>query len=187
MLPRVRSCMTVLALSASVWAAEPSDPAAARAQLQVGYDLKEKGRTNILFDYDSAKLMARDELELRLAVDRRLFTNGDGVAGASGFASPEGRSDYNTRLSLARAAAIIQAVRDAFGETLALTKIRGLGFGEDAALRAGLLNPPGKSEGERQRILREAAAEWPNWRKVELRVQGVLVARVMGRGAGGPP
>ena len=44
MLPRVRFCMTVLALSASAWAAEPSDPAAARAQLQIGYDLKEKGR-----------------------------------------------------------------------------------------------------------------------------------------------
>ena len=143
--------------------------------------------TSILFDYDSAKLMARDELELRLAVDRRLFTHGEGVAGASGFASPEGRSDYNLRLSLARAAAITQAVRDAFGEALTLTKIRGRGFGEEAALRAGLLNPPGKSEGETQRILREAASEWPNWRKVELRVEGVLVARVMGRGAGGPP
>jgi outer membrane protein OmpA-like peptidoglycan-associated protein len=143
--------------------------------------------TNILFDYDSAKLMARDEFELRLAVDRRLFTHGEAVAAASGFASPEGRPDYNMSLSQARASAIIQAVRDAFGEALALTKIRGLASGEEAALRAGLLDPPGKTDGERDRILREAASEWPKWRKVELRVEGLLVASVMGRGAGGPP
>jgi outer membrane protein OmpA-like peptidoglycan-associated protein len=143
--------------------------------------------TAILFDYDSAKLMARDELELRLAVDRRLFTEGDGVAGASGFASPEGRPDYNMRLSLARASAVVQAVRDAFGDALTLSKIRGLGFGEDAALRSGLLNPPGQSDDEKQRILRESASEWPRWRKVDLVVEGILIARVMGRGAGGPP
>ena len=44
MLPRVRIGFTVLALSASALATEPSDPAAARAQLQIGYDLKAKGR-----------------------------------------------------------------------------------------------------------------------------------------------
>jgi outer membrane protein OmpA-like peptidoglycan-associated protein len=143
--------------------------------------------TEILFDYDSAKLMARDQLELRLAVDRRLFTDGDGVAGSSGFASPEGRPDYNMRLSLARASAVIQAVRDAFGDALTLSKIRGLGFGEDPALRSGLLNPPGQSDEDTQRILRESASEWPKWRKVDLYVEGILIARVMGRGAGGPP
>ena len=90
--------------------------------------------TEILFDYDSATLMARDEFELRLAVDRRLFTEADGMAAASGFASPEGRDNYNSTLSAARAEAVVQAVRDAFGNGLALTRIRQFGFGEGPAL-----------------------------------------------------
>jgi hypothetical protein len=37
-------CATIVTSSALAGAAEPSDPTAARAQLQIGYDLKEKGK-----------------------------------------------------------------------------------------------------------------------------------------------
>ena len=144
--------------------------------------------TQVLFDYDSATLMGRDELELRLAVDRRLFTQGDGTAAASGFASPEGQPDYNMTLSKARALAVKQATLDAFGADLTLKNLDAEGFGEGPAINEGsLIDPPGKTSAEQKLVQQEALDDWPAWRKVELRVQGILVARVMGRAGGGPP
>ena len=147
--------------------------------------------THILFDYDSATLKSRDELELRLAVDRRLFTQPEGASVfVAGYASPEGRESYNQTLSEARATAVQQAIRDAFGADLTLrpNALKVVGFGEDPAINEGhLLNPPGDTEEERATIRKQSVNDWPLWRKVDLRVRGVLVVRVMARGAGGTP
>ena len=140
--------------------------------------------TEILFDYNSSQLIDRDAIELKFAVDRYLFTVGNGTATSTGYASPEGNDDYNKALSLARARAMKIAVGDAFGKSLQVRAFTARGLGEEPARRAGLVNPPPKSPDEKARMKQEVQSEWWKWRKVELRVAGLLVARLLGRGAG---
>jgi len=93
--------------------------------------------TEILFDYNSSELINRDELELKMAVDRYLFTVGNGTATSTGYASPEGNDDYNQQLSAARAIAVKTAVRDAFGNSLQMTAFTPRGLGEVPAVKSG--------------------------------------------------
>ena len=142
---------------------------------------------DVLFDYNSAELNDRDQLELRLAVDRFLFTAADGSASSTGYTSPEGNVDYNLKLSAARAATVRQAVADAFGMALRVKSFTKTGLGEGPGVDAGLINPPAKDPSEKARMIQESHTEWPKWRKVDLRAEGILVARLMVRPGGATP
>jgi outer membrane protein OmpA-like peptidoglycan-associated protein len=146
-----------------------------------------------LFDVDSATLDAatRGWMEAQLAIDRALFeaTGGSGIA--EGYASPEATEDHNQKLSETRAQAVVQAVKDAFGSTLAIP-IQATGYGETPATEPNgtLLNPPDTpgqiaslSSDDRNRLFIEKKLHWPSWRRVDLTVNNALVVTVMGRGA----
>lgn len=145
----------------------------------------------MLFDEDSATLteVNRGWVEAQLAIDRALFEAPGGAGTSDGYASPEATLDHNQKLTEMRAEAIVLAVKDALGDASAIT-VKANGKGETPALDAGLLNPPDPPktlwalpETQRKRIEAEQANQWPLWRRVDLTVNGILVLRVMGRGA----
>lgn len=140
------------------------------------------------FDVDSAvvKPAARRELEATLAIDRALADATDVTLSAWGYASPERDAPYNQRLSQARAEAVIQAVRDAYGKTLAISSTRAVGLGEEPALREGHLHDPEASGIPLGQWIKEHPDEvrqWPQWRRVDLEIAGQVVAQIFVRPA----
>ena len=121
-------------------------------------------------------------LEIMLASERAMFDTADARLRAWGYASPEHTAPYNLALSQARADAIVQAVRDAFGTALSIKDMQSKGLGEAPAENAGLHDP----ESLRLTVAQFNAqfptevAEWPQWRRVDLDVEGTLVASVGG-------
>jgi hypothetical protein len=145
----------------------------------------------VLFDVDSATLdpVNRGWMETRLAIDRALFEAAGGGGTAEGYASPEATEDHNQKLSEMRAQAVVQATKDALGQAL-VVPLTPTGKGEGRAIKAGLLNPPDPPtspaqwpSAKQKQLAVEQRTSWPSWRKVDLTVNGLLVVRVMGRGA----
>ncbi len=148
----------------------------------------------MLFDEDSATLsdVNRGWVEAQLATDRALFEAPGGSGTSEGYASPEATVDHNQKLTEMRAEAIVLAVKDAFGD-VSVIPIKPTGYGEEPATdskRGALLNPPDPpktafslSKDDQDRLHFEERRYWPGWRRVDLTVNGLLVLRVMGRGA----
>ena len=98
----------------------------------------------------------------------------------------------NQKLTEMRAKAVVQAVTDAFGSTSVITitaEGKGEGPATDKAI-GDLIDPPDPpatpaslSKSDQVLLNWERIHEWRLWRKVELTVRGLLVLRVMGRGA----
>jgi len=154
--------------------------------------------TPITFDVDSAELIGfqRVWFEWALAMDRALYTEGEGTLVARGFASPEASKDHNLKLSEARAFTIMQGIQDAFGSQLSVSDLnrKAEGLGEDPSEEPlpkgdGLLDPEAgppagmSAEAFKVRIHEEQRKFWPRWRRVDVIVNGVVSVRVMGRGA----
>jgi|GEM_PF-6398162 len=95
-----------------------------------------------------------------------------------GFASPEHTAQYNLDLSQRRADAVVLAIRDAFGAALQVDPIPAKGLGEEFALRndPSLLNPPDPLGYWAERHP-EQRAKWPQWRRVDLEIEGIVLAR----------
>jgi outer membrane protein OmpA-like peptidoglycan-associated protein len=147
-----------------------------------------------LFEVDSATLdlANRGWIEAQLAIDRTLFEVAGGSGTAEGYASPEATPGHNQKLTEMRAKAVVQAVTDAFGSTSVITiKPDGKGEGPATDKKIGnLIDPPDPpatpaslSKSDQILLNWERIHEWRLWRKVELTVRGLLVLRIMGRGA----
>ena len=147
-----------------------------------------------LFEVDSATLdlANRGWIEAQLATDRAFFEAAGGSGTAVGYASPEATVDHNQKLTEMRAKAVALAVSDAFGSTSVITiKAEGKGEGPATDKKIGnLIDPPDPpatpaslSKSDQLVLKWERIHEWRLWRKVELTVRGLLVLRVMGRGA----
>ncbi|MET0637724.1 MAG: hypothetical protein ABWZ25_16970 [Chitinophagaceae bacterium] len=121
-------------------------------------------------------------LETFLACERALFTNGDALIRAFGYTSPEHTAAHNLELSQKRADAVVQGIKDAFGNLLRVTSITAKGLGEEAGLRSdlSLLNPPDPI-GNWATSHPEQVKKWPDWRKVDIEVEGIVVARFQDR------
>ena len=138
------------------------------------------------FQVDSADLSAglpdgttpRYSLEILLAIERAMFDTVDARARAWGYASPEYTATYNLGLSQARADAVVQAVRDAYGPTLSIKDLQSQGLGEAPAETAGLHDPESLQLTVAQFTVQypDEVAEWPQWRRVDLDVEGTLIA-----------
>lgn len=156
-----------------------------------------------MFPYDSADLDAlrpgtdatgrmlfeRDLAEIRAVLDAR------GPAPLLlGFTSPEGPASHNYDLADDRVRAAAQAVQDALGPFSARPPCRGEGHGEYPAESNGELTvsgmkiaggglPDPETYGSMERFLRSrdawTAKYWPEWRRVDLFVEGELVGRMM--------
>lgn len=153
------------------------------------------GRANRVFGAffrkNSATLEGRNlsALEEALAIERAIFVSGGGHARAAGHASPEGPDNFG--LSQRRADNVIKVLQDAFGEELAVST-GGIGFGHNAALRAGLIRPedipPGPAGDEKRKLYRQQEATlFPLHRRVMLLVNGIMLIdiRVGKAGTGG--
>lgn len=106
--------------------------------------------------------------EEALAVERAIFVSGGGHARAAGHASPEGPNNW--ALSQRRADTVIQVLRDAFGDQLAVSAL-GVGYGDGAARAAGLT-------ADATDYRRNEPAVWVQYRVVMLWVSGVLLIEV---------
>ncbi len=133
-------------------------------------------------DIDTVLYIAstRSYLEVLLAIDRALFEVGNARVRAYGYASPEHTEKHNLDLSKRRAEAIIQATKDAFGSTLAVDVLTSEGLGEKPARDAGLLDPPDppmpRAQWQKQHA--DQVKQWPDWRRVDLVIEGQVVARI---------
>lgn len=151
-----------------------------------GYSTEEaffKGNSADIDESDSLSSLLgftpRAVLETFLATERMLFTNGDAQMTVLGYASPEHTAKYNLDLSQRRADAVALAIKDAFGPALQVTEIRSKGLGEEFALRndPGLLNPPDPI-GNWTKKHSDQEAKWPQWRRVDLEIEGIVIARL---------
>jgi outer membrane protein OmpA-like peptidoglycan-associated protein len=128
---------------------------------------------------------ARQSLEMVLAIDRALFDSSGGRMRTFGYASPEASKQFNKDLSQHRAEVVTQAVREAFGQDLQLDSIKSSGFGEETAEDpppdgGGLDDPPESqaSLAQWKKQHPDQVAKWPDWRRVDLVVEGQVVARI---------
>lgn len=121
-------------------------------------------------------------LETFLSCERALFTNGDSSIRSFGYASPENTTEYNLELSQKRADAIVQGIKDAFGNLLQSTSITAKGLGEEAGLRTdrSLLNPPNPI-GNWALSNPQQVQKWSFWRRVDIEVEGIVIARFQDR------
>lgn len=144
-----------------------------------------KRTIEVFFKVDSADLnvntggiTARYSLEVLLATERALFDGADARAYAWGYASPEHTAAHNLTLSQARADAVAQAVRDAFGPSLRIKDVGATGLGEAPAENSGLHDPEQSQLTLADFTARYSSevAQWPQWRRVDLAVEGILIA-----------
>jgi outer membrane protein OmpA-like peptidoglycan-associated protein len=142
-----------------------------------------KRQIQAFFDVDSAivRPSARRQFEAVLALDRALIDASSVTLTAWGYASPERDVSYNLRLSQARAEAVIQAVRDAFGTKLVVTSTRAIGLGEEPSEREGHLHDPEASGVPLSQFIKQHPDEvkqWPQWRRVDLEIAGRVLTQV---------
>ncbi|MEO7042606.1 MAG: hypothetical protein ABI035_10130, partial [Gemmatimonadaceae bacterium] len=126
--------------------------------------------------FDANGISPRYSLEVFLAIDRALFTVADLRLRVWGYASPEYTVPYNLGLSQARAAAVMQAVRDAFGPLLTVQDVVVTGLGEAPAEKNGLHDPETTPDFNTKYAYEKA--KWPDWRRVDLEVEGTIIARM---------
>ncbi|MPY59575.1 OmpA family protein [Streptomyces spongiae] len=140
-------------------------------------------------DATGRMLFERDLAEIRAVLDAK------GPAPLLlGFTSPEGSDSYNDDLSDDRVRAAAQAIQDALGPFSARPPCRGEGHGEYPAEANGELTisgvtitggglPDPEKYGSKERFLRSdkgwTAKYWPEWRRVDLFVEGELIGRMM--------
>ncbi|KZB79655.1 hypothetical protein [Amycolatopsis regifaucium] len=130
---------------------------------------------------------SRAVLEVSLAENRAALVNPLVLREVIGWASPEGRTPDNQDLSAARAQALAQAYQDAFpaGSVPPIDRSRVVGFGEIPAETVGSLDDPETVLGmdSTNPAFRAAynawlrsnptqTAQWPDWRRAELRISG---------------
>lgn len=142
-----------------------------------------KREVQAFFAVDSAVVQpnARRQLEATLAIDRVLVDATNVTLVAWGYASPERDVAYNLKLSQARAEAVIQAMRDAYGGTLKITSVRAVGLGEEPSERIAQLRDPEASGLTIDEFIRKypnEVAQWPEWRRVDLELSGQVIARM---------
>jgi hypothetical protein len=129
----------------------------------------------------------RTVLEVSLAENRAALVNPSVQREFLGWASPEGRTQDNQDLSAARAQALAQAYQDAFpaGSVPAVDRSRVVGWGENPAETVGGLDDPETILGMDAtnpafrtaynawlRKNQTQTAQWPGWRRAELRISG---------------
>jgi hypothetical protein len=75
---------------------------------------------------------------------------------------------------------MIEAVKDALGSDLKITNIHTEGKGEDPAVRNGLKDPEslGMTRVQFRAKYPNQVAQWPDWRKVDLLIEGRLLIRI---------
>ncbi len=137
----------------------------------------------------------RTVLEVSLAENRAALVNPFVPRDFLGWASPEGRTSDNQDLSVARAQALAQAYQDAFpaGSVPAIDWSRVVGFGEIPAETVGGLDDPETVLGmdSTNPAFRAAynawlrknpaqTAQWPDWRRAELRISGRTIISASG-------
>jgi hypothetical protein len=122
----------------------------------------------------------RLNLEVVLATYRAWFTNPDALMEVVGMTSPEQPARANLVLSQERAAAVVQAVKDALGSSMRIEKISAKGKGEEPALSSGLKDPEasGLTREQFQALFPDEVKKWPLWRRTDLLVDGELIVRV---------
>lgn len=142
----------------------------------------------VLFDRDRAEFrvgsdIAQDSrylLEVWLATMEALFTSANARISIDGYTSPEAPRCYNQQLSEARAQTIQQAILDAYEGGLKPAIFVSRGLGEIPALTRATPklddppdDPPGRAAFELSHP--DQVAHWPEWRKVEVAVNGTVV------------
>ena len=122
----------------------------------------------------------RDLLEVHLATERAMLTSAEVRLQITGMTSPEQPAADNLVLSQNRAAAVEQALKDAFGPTLAAKIGLVSGVGETYALEAGLLDPEASGFTRAQFVAThpDQVRQWPFWRRTDLLIDGTVVVRV---------
>ncbi len=168
---------------------KPNAPKAPRPHTEEAHtqvDRSMASKVNVYFEKDRATIppMNQTELEEVIALNRILFDATDGWLRVAGNCSPEGTEDYNQRLSEARAASVLNALRDALGPALRPKDVESYGNGEDEA-RMGVLEPghiglvdpeSAKDQASRKLWHEQSGSRWPDYRRVDIVVQGLLVA-----------
>ena len=94
---------------------------------------------------------------------------------------PEDTIPHNQILTDARAAAVKQAVVDAFGVDLCIKQLLAAGYGESPATDpsiGNLIDPENANASDAETIAKQKQEAWPMWRRVDMWVVGWLIMRL---------